>query len=177
LRTLERSGGSPGGWLELTSAWALRRHRAGDCVKPWSRQVPSAQADVPAQDRFQVQDGSAVQRLEMAHAHRPAIDFRDLDRVQADGIRTVGRTCAEDALLLSRGISTRVNAQHVAPRAVEPGDEDYLVARPQIAEPFEPPRPEDQPGLRRAFVGLARGRSQVGQRRLDSPDGSQLEDS
>jgi hypothetical protein len=60
---------------------------------------------------------------------------RDLHRVQADGIRAVRRAGTEDALRRPRGVPPRGHAQHVGTRAIEPGEDDDLVAGPEALRP------------------------------------------
>src|SRR5687768_3011079 len=64
------------------------------------------------------------------------------------------RARTEDALLRPGGVPPRVHAQDVATRAIEPGEDDDLIAGADAPETLEYLRLEDQPGRRRAFVGL-----------------------
>jgi hypothetical protein len=54
----------------------------------------------------------------------------------------------------SCGPDARVHAQDVTTSAIEPGDEDDLIAGTQAPQTFEHVRVEDEPRGRCAFVGL-----------------------
>jgi Lactoylglutathione lyase and related lyases len=99
----------------------------------------------------------------------------DLHPVQADGIRAVRRARTEDALLRPGGVPPWVHAQNVATSAIEPCNDDDLIARPDAPEALEHFGLEGQPGLGCAFVGLSGGRFEIGQRRLNPPDGLHVE--
>ena len=158
------------------------RGRAGarrQGLAPRFRQRPppsrSASADILVEHRLEVEDRRPVQRFETAYLNAAAFDGGDLDPVETDGIGAVRRAGAEDALLRPRGVAPRMHAQNVAARAIEPGDQDDLYAGSKAAETLEHFRLEDQPGRRRAFVGLPGSRCEIGQRRLDPADGFHLE--
>ena len=67
-----------------------------------------------------------------------------------------------------------MNREHVAPRAIEPGEHDDLAAHPQIANAFGDAFVEHQPGVRRSFIALSRSGAAVDQGRLDRSDGLYL---
>jgi hypothetical protein len=129
----------------------------------------SALADVAAEYWLDVDDWRPIQRFEMAHPHTSAVDRGDLDPVQANGIRAVRRARTEDAFPRPRGVPSWVHAQNVATRAIEPGDDDNFIAGPEAPETFKHLRVEDQPGLGCTFVGLQRGRPEIGQGGRDPP--------
>src|SRR6185436_3311869 len=131
---------------------------------------PSAFADLSAEHRLEVDDRRPVQRFETAYLHSTTVDGGDLRPVQADGVRAVRRARAENALPRPGGVPPRVDAQNVATSAIEPGEDEDLVARPEALESFEHLRLEDQPGLGCAFVGLPGGRFEIGQGGLDPAD-------
>ena len=70
----------------------------------------------------------------MAHPHASAFDGGDLDPVQANGIGAVRRARTEDAFLRPGGVPSWVHGQNVATRAIEPGDDDNLIAGPEAPE-------------------------------------------
>ena len=118
----------------------------------------SSSADVAAEYWLDVNDWRPIQRFEMAHPHASAFDGGDLDPVQANGIGAVRRARTEDAFLRPGGVPSWVHGQNVATRAIEPGDDDNLIAGPEVPETFKYLRLEDQPGLGYTFVGLEGGR-------------------
>ena len=68
-----------------------------------------------------------------------------------------------------------MDAQDVAASAIEPGEDDDLIPRPNSVEALQHIRLEDQPGLGCSLVALLGGRRRVGQVGLDRPDGYHLE--
>jgi hypothetical protein len=132
-------------------------------------------ADFAAEYWLDVDDWRPIQHFEMAHSHASAVDGSDLDPVQADGIRTMRRARTEDTLLRPRRVAPWVHAQNVATRAIEPRDDDNLIAGLEAPETFKHLRFENQPGLGCTFVGLQRGRLEISQGRLDLSDGPHLE--
>src|SRR5262245_23853233 len=122
----------------------------------------SAFADVSAEYRLDVDDRCPIQHFEIAHLHSSALDGGDLHAVEADGIRAVRRARTEDALLCPGGVPARVHAQDIAPSAIEPGDDDDLIAGPDTPESLDHLRLEHEPGLGCAFVGLPGGRFEIG---------------
>ena len=67
-----------------------------------------------------------------------------------------------------------MHPQHVATRAVQPGEDDQLVAGPNAVETLRHLGPEHEPRVRGALVALLGGRGQVGEGRFDGPDRDQL---
>jgi hypothetical protein len=63
-----------------------------------------------------------------------------------------------------------MDRQHVPIGAIEPGEDEQLVARLDAAQPVKDLRLEVEPCVRRALVALLRGGIQVRQRRLDPAD-------
>ena len=116
-----------------------------------------------------------MQHFEIARPHSSTVDGGDLYPVQTDEIRAVRRARAEGALLRPGGVPSRVHAQNVATSAIEPSDDDDLIAGPDAPQTLKHLRLEDQPGLGCAFVGLPGGELEIGQGRLDPPDGLHLE--
>ena len=81
-----------------------------------------------AEHRFDVDDRSAVERLEVVHADARAVDLRDADAVEPDRVRAIRRARGEHAVLAAAHVAARVHAQHVAARAIEPGEHEQIFA-------------------------------------------------
>jgi hypothetical protein len=86
-----------------------------------------------------------------------------------------GEARAEHTLLRPGGVPSRMHAQHVAPSAVEPGEDVDLIARTEAPEALEHRRLEDEPGRWGALVRLTGSRLEMRQRRLDPSNGPHLE--
>ena len=56
-----------------------------------------------------------------------------------------------------------MHAQDIPATAIEPGEQEYLLAGPETPETLDHLGLEDQPGLGRTFVGLTRRRFEIGQ--------------
>ena len=82
-----------------------------------------------AEQWLHVEDRGAVEGFEVADLDARAVDGGDLDAVQADGVRAVGGSRAEDSFLRSGLVAAWVDAEDVAVGAIEPGEEQDLVAR------------------------------------------------
>ena len=63
-------------------------------------------------------------------------------------------TRAEDALLRSGGVPSRVHAQNISTSAIEPSENDDLIAGSEASQSLKHLRVEDEPGLGCAFVAL-----------------------
>ena len=116
-----------------------------------------------------------VERLERADVHAGAVDREDPHLVQADRVGPRGRAGVEDALDRVGGVAARMHAQDVAVGAIQPGEEDDLVAglAARRARRARRGRSAATPPARPRAPAWARGG--VGQRRLDGGDRSQLE--
>jgi hypothetical protein len=73
-----------------------------------------------------------------------------------------------------RGVTPRMGHELAPISAVEPGDQDDAVPHLDSAQGIDDVRLEFDPGLGAALVALLRGRLDVGQRRGDAPDDTQL---
>lgn len=93
--------------------------------------------------------------------------------MEADWVGAVWRTGAEDARQGPRRIATRVDGQNVASGAVEPCQEQHLLADVQVAQRFGNSRIEHEPCLRGAFIPLRWGGLAVDQWRFHPADGIQ----
>jgi hypothetical protein len=72
-------------------------------------------------------------------------------------MRAVGRARTEDALLCPGGVSAWMYAQNVATCAIEPGDDNDLIAGMKAPETFEHLRFEQTARLRAPLRRLAEG--------------------
>src|SRR4029450_721635 len=90
--------------------------------------VASAVEDLLAQYRLHVDDRGAVDRLQVPHLEPEPLDREDLDPMQADRVRPVRGARREDAGGRSRGVAARMDDQHVSVGAIEPGQDQQLVA-------------------------------------------------
>jgi GGDEF domain-containing protein len=100
----------------------------------------------------------------------PAVDLGDLDPVESDRVGPVRRARREHAGGRSRGVAARMDDERVAVRAIEPGEEEQLIARRDPPQALEHLRLEDEPRVRRPLVALLGRRLQVVQWRLDAAD-------
>src|SRR6185436_18455741 len=98
-----------------------------------AERVRSALAAV--EDRLDVHDRRAVDRLDRADAQARTDDPPYGDGVEPERVRTVGRARCEDAREPAAPVVARVDLQHVALASVQPGDDEDLVARLQSSEP------------------------------------------
>ena len=134
-----------------------------------------AARDVGVEHCLDVDDRRAVDRLESVDLQPKRLDGRDADLVQAERVRAVRRTRAEDARARPARIAARMIREDAAVGSIEPGDDDDLVARLDAGESIRDGRIEVEPCRRGAFVGLpGRGR-EVGQCRSDLSDRAQRE--
>src|SRR5262245_29705217 len=106
----------------------------------------------------------------MIHVHKWAFDGGDPHTMQADRIWPMGRARSEDALLCPGNVASRVHAEEVTSRPIEPCEDEDLIAMLETFETFERLRFEDECSFGRAFVGLPWGRSEIGQGRCDPAD-------
>ena len=103
---------------------------------PRSAKNPSsALRDIGVQQTLDVEDRRAIHRFEAAHAHATAVDAGNGDLMQPDRIRPVRGPRGEDAGHRSRPIAARVVDDDVAVGAIEPGEDDDLVAGLEPREP------------------------------------------
>ena len=127
-------------------------------------------ADILVEHGFYIDDRGPIDRLEVPDAHAQPIDLHHLDPMESDRIRAMRGTGVEDTLERSRCVTARMNDQHSAMRAVQPGEQHDLGAGGNASKPCGYVRLEYQPCLRRPFVRLSRRRGEVLERRFDSPD-------
>src|SRR5512132_4035029 len=102
-----------------------------------------------AQGGLDVQDGGAVDRLQVADGDGVVVDAHDGDRVQPDRVGAVRRPGREHALAGPVGVAARVDRHHVAAALVEPGQHQHLVADAQVGRGLADLGAEDHPGRRR----------------------------
>ena len=68
-----------------------------------------------------------------------------------------------------------VNLEHIALRAIEPGEDEQVVTGLDAMQPVDDVRLEDDPRIGRALVALPGRRRRVGERRLDPADWAEVE--
>ena len=107
------------------------------------------------EDGFHVDDGCAVQRLEVADEDARAVDRHDVDPVQPDGIGPVGGAGAEHPELRVAGVVARPRGEHRTVGPVEPGQHDDVRALGEVARALDERLVEDEPGFGRSLVALA----------------------
>ena len=99
-----------------------------------------------AQHRLQIDHGRAVHRLEIGYSNLWSLNLDNLDWVQADRVQAVGRARVEDALFGVCWSTVDGPSAHPA-RAVEPGEHEHPIARPQPVQSGEHAWLEDEPGV------------------------------
>jgi len=85
-----------------------------------------------AEDRFDVEHRSAVDRFEVADFDRVLLHVFDHDGVQSYRVGTVGRPCREHAFGAPIHVAAWVYGEDVAAPLVQPGQHEHLLARPQV---------------------------------------------
>ena len=123
-----------------------------------------------AQDRLDVHDRRAVDGLQVADAHPRASTATTSTGCRPIGFGRSAERVAKTPVQRIGGIVARVHAQHVAVRAVQPGEHDHLGARLDALEAVEHGRLEHQPGVGRPLATLLGRRRRVGQLGLDPSD-------
>ena len=131
--------------------------------------------DLVGEDRLDVDDRRAIHGFQVLHGHPATVDSADLDLMQPERIGAMRRASAEYARWRSVGVAPGMHAQHIPPCAIEPGDQQDLVAWPDAKKTLDHIFIEHKPRGRRAFVGLSRGRLEIGERRGDLSDGPNFE--
>ena len=94
-----------------------------------------------------------VEGLEVVHEHAEPVDRGDLDAVEPDRVGRSWDRVLNTPVSGLRG-SSRVDGQHIAPRATQPGQDEDLGTDGQVADGFHHPRIEHQPCVRRALEPL-----------------------
>jgi hypothetical protein len=90
--------------------------------------------DALVQHRLEVEDRRAVDRLESADSQACVLDRLDPDPMQTDRVRAGGGTGGKDARARAGRIAARVDPEGVAVRAVQPGQDDQVVAGAEAVE-------------------------------------------
>jgi hypothetical protein len=108
--------------------------------------VDSAPVDVLIQDRLDVDDRRAVERLEMIDVHAQIVDTNHSQSMQANGVGPMRRAGAEHALWRARDVAARMDNEDIATRTVEPGKDDQLIACPHVSNPVAHVLVENEPG-------------------------------
>ena len=119
-------------------------------------------AAVRPEDRLEVDDRRAVDRLERTDADPPRLDGEDAHPVEPHRVGTVRRAGGEDARERASGISPRVDLEDRPVRLVEPGEDQRARPRTRARRRRSPPPAEARsthPARpRRPASGRARGR-------------------
>jgi hypothetical protein len=84
----------------------------------------------PAKEGFDVQDGSAIDRFEVADRDGVLFHRLDHDGVQPDRVGSIWRPGCEYALAGPVRVAARVYGEHVAAPLVQPGQHKHLAAFP-----------------------------------------------
>ena len=98
------------------------------------------------------------------------LQVEDLDLVEADRVRPVGRAGREHSAQRIAGVVARVHTENIAVGAIEPGDDDHAVAGGEAVERLGDVGVKGEPGVGRTLVALFRRRCRVGQIRFDAAD-------
>src|SRR6476659_9863904 len=109
-----------------------------------------------AQDRLKVDDRRSVDRLQTADLYAYPVEAQDSNAVQADRVGSARGPSAEDTLLRSGQVPSRMDGQDSAVGLVQPGQHDDLVANGYAIQARVHLRSQDQVRGRRAFITLAR---------------------
>jgi len=109
-----------------------------------------------AQDRLEVDDRRSVDRLQAADLYAYPVEAQDSNAVQADRVGSARGPSAEDTLLSSGEVPSRMYGQDSAVGFVQPGQHDDLVANGNAIQARVDLRIQDQVRGRRALITLAR---------------------
>jgi hypothetical protein len=122
--------------------------------RPW-RDPPSQRPSVP-EDRLQIDDRRAVDRLERPDADPPRLHREHPTRCSPTGLGRFRRPGGEDAGERSARISARVDLEDRPVCLVEPGQHQELVPRRERRGGVHHLRSKLDPCIRRALVALHR---------------------
>ena len=111
-----------------------------------------------------------LEGLEIVHEHPEPVDRGDLDAVEPDRVGAVLGPGAEHPRLGVARIVAWVDGQHIAPRTMQPGQDEDLGTDGQVADGFRHARIEHQPCVRRALEPLLWCALAIDKGRLDIPD-------
>src|SRR5690606_25407781 len=168
--------------LRLLRSPASIRNAPGRCtLHPYSFTLPfrpgaPSSFQEPIQHRLDVDDGRSVERLQVADPEpQRAFALHDPDAVEAHRVRPVLRARAEDAAQGGAQVVAGVDAQRLAVPAVEPRQDQDLLAHLQVRQPRLDPGVEDEPRLRRPLVALPGRLLPAQERRADETDGADLD--
>ena len=113
-------------------------------------------AGILVEDGFDVHNRRAVHSLEVSDTNPKSVHTNDLGPMEPDRVWTMRAPRGEHAFLWSRRIAARVHAQDGAIGEVKPREDENLVTDAQVPCSFADVGVEDEPGLGRSLVGLAR---------------------
>src|SRR6185312_12489983 len=106
------------------------------------------------EDRLEVEDRRAVERLDRPDLEARAGDPADRHAMEADGVRAIGRARREHARQPAATIAARMDLQPVASRAIEPGEDDELVTGRDPGQRGREGAANLEPGVGRALAAL-----------------------
>ena len=133
--------------------------------------TPSAKVD--SERRLDVHDGRPVERLDRPDAQPISLDRPNRHAVQPQRVRPVRGTSREDSRHPIPLVGPGTHAKHVAPRAVQPRDDQDLVAGRKALEPLRLQAVDLEPRVGRAFGALPRCVAAPPELGPDDTDGSQ----
>src|SRR5690348_1091311 len=134
-----------------------RRRRNNSSVDERRKSAPGLKIFPARKHRLDVDDGRAVNGFDGANAEAISGDLADYDAMQAERVGTVRGARGKDAMESVPGIRARINLEHVAAGAVQPGDNDDLVAGTEAVEGVGGEGADFKPGVGRALRALHRG--------------------
>jgi len=125
----------------------------------------------PGEHRLDVDHGGAIDGLDRSDAQPVPDDPSDDDGMKAQRVRPVGRSRCEDPRERIAPVRARVDLEHIAPGAVQPRDDDDLVAGCEALEARRRPGVHFEPGIGCSLRSLFRRLAAPLERRFDDSDG------
>src|SRR5262245_21749787 len=121
------------------------------------RLIGSPLAGVTSEEhRLDIHDRGTVDGFDGTDAQTRTVDGSDDHRMQPKGIRPIRRARGKDASERTVGIRSRVHLEGIAPSAIQPGDDDDLVARSEAEDGLGRPRVHLEPRVWCSLVSLLR---------------------
>src|SRR3954447_5756665 len=141
---------------------------------PARRPGPQRSEISPSRNGLDVEHRRAVESLEAAHPDTSPVDLQDPHRMKTDRVGAMVRPGGEHARRLPRGIAAWMDGEHLALRAIEPGDDHDPITGLDTIQRVEDLRLELDPGVRGVLITLPRCLVHLLQRRLNPADGAKL---
>ena len=116
---------------------------------------------------FDVNDGRAVDRLEVSHPDAQVFDRDNGHHVKPERIWPIRRSGGKYALHRSVSVTARMHLANVSVGEVQPRDYHDVVPGVQTGKRGPHVGIEHQPAVGRTLVALARSRGTIGESRLD----------